>query len=166
MPGYIKATTGVRLHCRKILPPRVKAMQPVWSCGTPRTTCSTCSTKESKPDHYFRITNTCKTVFLARRYHWPEIVPPLLNRMSGMLPKAVINRLLLRSGDVESNPGPPTAPNICANNKCRKTFTARDKPVKCSKCDRRYHKTKCTQFTNHTINKILKKEIISSASTV
>ena len=138
-------------------------MQPVWSCGTPRTTRSM---KESKSDHYFRIIKACKIVFLARRYHWPEIVPPLLNRMSGMFPKAVINRLLLRSGDVESNPGPPTAPNICANNKCRKTFTARDKPIKCSRCDRRFHKTTCTQLTKHTINKILKKERISSASTV
>ena len=140
-------------------------MLPAWLCGTPWTTKVDEGTK-IRSLHW--ITKTYRIVFWNRGYHRPEMMPPKSSRSrsppgrspssysySGKTPKQVIRDLLLRSGDIESNPGPANH-NRCANPRCNKVFTNRDHPVECTRCHHRFHKTH-TQHKIHTINKILGK---------
>ena len=65
---------------------------------------------------------------------------------------------LLRSGDVERNPGPPTPPSTdrCHNPQCNKIFNYRAKPMECVKCLHRFHRSTCTHLSKRHIEKLVK----------
>ena len=50
-----------------------------------------------------------------------------------------VSQRLMKSGDVEVNPGP-----ACKCGLCEKVFTMRNKPVTCDQCQRQFCKTTCT----------------------
>ena len=59
-----------------------------------------------------------------------------------------ISLRLMKSGDVESNPG-PTSLVACAE--CSRKFSDRHKPIQCRKCMGWFHATSCTSTKRRTI---------------
>ena len=64
----------------------------------------------------------------------------------------ILALVLLLAGDVESNPGPGV---YGACGECNKDFTKKMTPIECSGCHRKFHKTTCTGSTRWAIEKIL-----------
>ena len=85
----------------------------------------------------------------------------------GVIEPDITSMLLLKAGDVERNPGPPTTPpenamkfvkehgendKVCG--KCKIKFKSNAKQIRCSTCQNDFHKTTCTEKLRSTIDKV------------
>ena len=85
----------------------------------------------------------------------------------GVIEPDITPMLLLKAGDVEQNPGPPTTPpenavkfvkelrkddKVCG--KCNIKFKSNAKQIRCSTCKNDFHKTTCTDELRSTIDKV------------